>query len=74
MHTTPPSTGSPKCCADPRLWPWFLPSQEMQMLPKTLKVEKFVAWTDEQTMCKRQHMLMATVTDRSPSSSVAVLI
>lgn len=76
MHTTLPSPGFPKCHADPRPWPWpwFLPSQEMQMLPKTLKLERFVAWTDEQSMCKRQHMLMATVSERSPSPSVVVLI
>lgn len=74
MHATLPSPGFPKCRADPRLWPWFLPSQDMQMLPKTLKLERFVAWTAEQSMCKRQHMLMATVSERSSSPSVVVLI
>lgn len=74
MHTTLPSPCFPKCHVDPRPWPWFLPSQEMQMLPKTLKLERFVAWTDKQSMCKRQHMHMATVSERSPSPSVVVLI
>lgn len=70
----PASPGFPKYHADPRLRPWFLPSQDMQMLPKTLKLERFVAWTAEQSMCKRQHMFMATVSERSPSPGVVVLI
>lgn len=74
MHTTLPSPGFPKCLADPRLWPWFFTSQEVQMLPKTLKLERFVAWTDKQSMCKSQHILMATVSERSPSPSMVVLI
>lgn len=74
MHTTLPSPGLPKCPAGPRLWPCFFPSQEMQMLPKTLKLGRFVAWTDKQSMCKSQYMLMSTVSERSPSPSVVVLI
>lgn len=44
------------------------------MLPKTLKLEDFVAWTAEQSMCKMQHMLMATVSEKNPSPRVVMLI
>lgn len=44
------------------------------MLPQTLKLEGFVAWTAEQSMCKMQHMLMATVSKKSPSPSAELLI
>lgn len=70
---SPARKSFPKCRADPRLWPRLLPSQEMQMLPKTLKLERFVAWTAEQSMCKMQHMLMAPVSEKSPSPSAVVL-